>query len=258
MGRDQRDRHRRRDGHDAHAGRSATWPRTCLPAQDLRREGRSPPFFVKTPYNMNLWGNGDMNTGRLRRPLEAVRRGYAYVNQNERGKLLLGGRVGHPRSAHHRRVRRPDLDLRAALVERHWWGRIGCSSTAEWQMGLASLDHPAHAAMVPQGFGAGVGRVGRLVRAGQLVPRRRRADAVLQLALRRAEHPASAASIGTSTAGGPGAAGSRYFDLAPEMPRAWTGRRRSGTCRVEDIMRHVGGPKGVFADAGSRSRPAGA
>ena len=36
-------------------------------------------------------------------------------------------------------------------------GTIGCSSTAEWQMAVASLDHPAHAAMVPQGFGAGVG-----------------------------------------------------------------------------------------------------
>ncbi|MCK5651126.1 MAG: acylase, partial [Gemmatimonadetes bacterium] len=46
-----------------------------------------PTIFVKTPYNMNLWGNGEMNTRRFRGPLEAVRRGYAYVNQNERGKF---------------------------------------------------------------------------------------------------------------------------------------------------------------------------
>jgi predicted acyl esterase len=35
-------------------------------------------------------------------------------------------------------------------------GTIGCSSTAEWQMGVAALGNPAHAAMVPMGFGAGV------------------------------------------------------------------------------------------------------
>ena len=39
-------------------------------------------------------------------------------------------------------------------------GTLGCSSTAEWQMAVAALDHPSHAAMVPQGFGAGVGVVG--------------------------------------------------------------------------------------------------
>ena len=25
----------------------------------------------------------------------------------------------------------------------------GCSSTAEWQMAVAAMDHPAHAAMIP-------------------------------------------------------------------------------------------------------------
>ena len=39
-------------------------------------------------------------------------------------------------------------------------GTIGCSSTAEWQLGVAALGNPAFAAMIPQGFGAGVGRVG--------------------------------------------------------------------------------------------------
>src|SRR4030065_319541 len=37
---------------------------------------------------------------------------------------------------------------------------IGCSSTAEWQMGVAALGNPAFSAMIAQGFGAGVGRVG--------------------------------------------------------------------------------------------------
>jgi uncharacterized protein len=39
-------------------------------------------------------------------------------------------------------------------------GTTGCSSTAEWQMAVASLGHPGFAAMNVQGFGAGVGRVG--------------------------------------------------------------------------------------------------
>src|SRR5260370_1992863 len=39
-------------------------------------------------------------------------------------------------------------------------GTIGCSSTAEWQLGVAALGNPHFAAMIPQGFGAGVGRVG--------------------------------------------------------------------------------------------------
>ena len=39
-------------------------------------------------------------------------------------------------------------------------GTTGCSSTAEYQMAIAALGHPAYAAMNVQGFGAGVGRVG--------------------------------------------------------------------------------------------------
>ncbi len=38
-------------------------------------------------------------------------------------------------------------------------GTIGCSSTAEWQLGVASLGNKALAAIIPEGFGAGVGRV---------------------------------------------------------------------------------------------------
>ena len=45
-------------------------------------------------------------------------------------------------------------------------GTLGCSSTAEWQMGAASLDHPALAAVVPMGYGAGVGRIGEYYEQG--------------------------------------------------------------------------------------------
>ena len=118
-----------------------------------------PTIFVKTPYNMNLWGDGEMNDRRFRGPLDAVRRGYAYVNQNERGKFYSEGDwdiLGPPKT--------DGYDALSWIAAQSWSngkvGTQGCSSTAEWQMGLASLDHPAHAAMVPQGFGAGVGRIG--------------------------------------------------------------------------------------------------
>ena len=39
-------------------------------------------------------------------------------------------------------------------------GTTGCSSTAEWQLGVAAQGNPSFAAMNVQGFGAGVGRVG--------------------------------------------------------------------------------------------------
>jgi predicted acyl esterase len=63
-------------------------------------------------------------------------------------------------------------------------GLIGCSSTAEWQLAVASRGNKALATFIPESFGAGVGRVGALLRAGQLVSRRRGADAVYSLVLR--------------------------------------------------------------------------
>jgi putative CocE/NonD family hydrolase len=118
----------------------------------------APTIFVRTPYNFNLWRDGEFQSRRLRAPLEAVRRGYAYVVQNERGRYFSEGEwdiLGPPKS--------DGYDALTWIAEQPWSngkvGTLGCSSTAEWQMGLAALDHPAHAAMVPQGFGAGVGRV---------------------------------------------------------------------------------------------------
>jgi hypothetical protein len=57
-------------------------------------------------------------------------------------------------------------------------GTIGCSSTAEWQLAVAAQGNPAFAAMIPQGFGAGVGARRRILRAGEMVSRRRGADAL--------------------------------------------------------------------------------
>ena len=79
--------------------------------------------------------------------------------QYERGKFFSEGEweiLGHPRTDGH--------DTLTWIAEQPWSngkvGTIGCSSTAEWIMGLASLRHPAHVAAVPMGVGAGIGRMG--------------------------------------------------------------------------------------------------
>jgi putative CocE/NonD family hydrolase len=203
-----------------------------------------PTIFVKTPYNMNLWGDGEMNTRRLRGPLEAVRRGYAYVNQNERGKFFSEGEwdiLGPPKT--------DGYDALTWIAEQPWSngkvGTYGCSSTAEWQMGLASLDHPAHAAMVPQGFGAGVGRIGDWYEQGNWY--RGGAEQMLFFSwlygVQNTQRPQFDPGLDPDDR----ARVARYFDLAPEMPRVdWP--EAFWHLPLEDLMRSVGGPEGVYAD----------
>jgi len=118
-----------------------------------------PAIFVRTPYNFNFW---DVRSGVPRdmtTELNAVKRGYVYVGMNERGHFFSEGNydiLGPPLT---------DGDDALTWMAKQPWsngkvGTIGCSSTAEWQLGVAAQGNPAYAAMIPQGFGAGVGRVG--------------------------------------------------------------------------------------------------
>ena len=50
-----------------------------------------PVIFVKTPYNFNSWRNGEMRTRTYRSALNAVKKGFAYVIQNERGRYFSQG-----------------------------------------------------------------------------------------------------------------------------------------------------------------------
>ena len=113
-----------------------------------------PVIFWRTPYNFNT-----LSGSRLRMAVEAVNRGYAFVIQNERGRYFSEGEfeiLGYPRT--------DGYDALDWLAAQDWSnGRVGtwgCSSSAEWQLALAAMDHPAHAAMVPMASGAGIGRVG--------------------------------------------------------------------------------------------------
>jgi len=137
-------------------------------ATDIYRpktDGKVPIIFSRTPYNFNSWGDGEQRTRTAQTAYEAVKRGYAYVVQNERGRYFSEGEwdiLGVPLT--------DGYDAFSWMKDQAWSngkiGTLGCSSTAEWQMAVAALDHPSHAAMVPQGFGAGVGRVGDIMEQG--------------------------------------------------------------------------------------------
>lgn len=124
-----------------------------------------PIIFSRTPYNFNTWVDGVQQTRTAEQAYEAVKRGYAFVVQNERGRFFSEGEwdiLGMPLT--------DGYDAFSWMAAQPWSngkiGTIGCSSTAEWQMAVAALAHPSHAAMVPQGFGAGIGTVGNIKEQG--------------------------------------------------------------------------------------------
>ena len=105
-----------------------------------------PIIFSRTPYNFNSWGDGEQKTRSAKRALDAVKKGYAYVVQNERGRYFSEGEwdiLGVPTT--------DGYDAFSWMKKQFWSngkiGTLGCSSTAEWQMAVAALDHPAHAAI---------------------------------------------------------------------------------------------------------------
>jgi putative CocE/NonD family hydrolase len=203
-----------------------------------------PTIFVRTPYNFNYW---DVRTGAprdLTNELDAVKRGYAFVEMNERGRFFSEGNydiLGPP--------------LTDGVEEFNWiakqsWsngkvGTIGCSSTAEWQLAVAAQGANAYTTFIPQGFGAGVGRVGGYYEQGNWY----RGGAVQMLFIAwlygqqnqvRPMLPRGASQedlIRTS----------RYFDLAMQSPSVdWS--KALQHLPVKDIMEAAGGPHGIFAD----------
>ncbi len=101
-------------------------------------------------YNFNFW---DVRLGAPRdmtQVLEAVKRGCAWVDMNERGHFFSEGSydiLGPPTT--------DGSDAISWMASQPWSngkvGTTGCSSTAEWQMAVAALGNPALAAIIPQG-----------------------------------------------------------------------------------------------------------
>jgi uncharacterized protein len=207
--------------------------------------GHVPTVFVRTPYNFNFWDVHNGVPADMANALTAIKRGYAYVVQNERGHFFSEGNydiLGPPIT---------DGEDTLSWISKQPWsngkvGTTGCSSTAEYQMAIAATGHPAYAAMNVQGFGAGVGRVGPYYEQGNWY----RGGAVQMLFITwlygeqnqvRPMFPSTLTQEELIRA-------SKSFDLAQHLPRVdWS--KALWHLPMQDIMKAVDGPRGIFADA---------
>jgi uncharacterized protein len=203
-----------------------------------------PTVFVRTPYNFNFWDVRNGAPRDLSTELDAVKRGYAFVEMNERGHFFSEGNydiLGAPLS---------DGDDALNWISRQPWsngkvGTIGCSSTAEWQLAVASRGNPAFAAMIPQGFGAGVGRVGPYYEQGNWY--RGGAVQMLFIAWLYGEQNQMRPMFPPDATQEELVRVSKSFDLSQQLPPVdWSQALRH--LPSKDIMKAVDGPKGIFAD----------
>ena len=215
-------------------------------ATDIYRpkgEGKYPIVFSRTPYNFNTWVDGKMGTGPLQAAYEAVSRGYVYVVQNERGRFFSEGEwdiLGTPIT--------DGYDALEWMSKQKWSngkvGLIGCSSTAEWQMAVASQNHPALAAMVAQGFGAGVGRVGKFMEQGNWY--RGGAQQMLFTSwLYGTQHDKMAPVLPKGIQQNDLLRIQKFYDMAPEMPKVdWALGLKH--LPVQDIIKNAQGADGIY------------
>jgi putative CocE/NonD family hydrolase len=203
-----------------------------------------PIVFVRTPYNFNFWDIAIGAPRDLTAELEAVKRGYAYVEMNERGHFFSEGNydiLGPPLS--------DGSDAISWMASQPWSngkvGTIGCSSTAEWQLGVAALGNPAFAAMIPQGFGAGVGRVRPYFEQGNWY--RGGAVQMLFIAWLYGEQNQVRPMFPPNTSQEDLIRVSKSFDLAQRLPPVdWS--KALHHLPEMDIIKAVDGPHGIFAD----------
>ena len=215
-------------------------------ATDIYRpkgDQKVPIIFSRTPYNFNSWGDGEERTRTAERAYEAVKRGYAYVVQNERGRYFSEGEwdiLGLPLT--------DGYDAFAWMKSQPWSngkiGLYGCSSTAEWQMAVAALDHPSLATMVPQSFGAGVGRVGEYYEQGNWY--RGGAEQMLFFSwLYGVEHDIFKPRIPAGATQEDLIRISRFYDLAPENPPVDMAEALKHL-PIQDFIKNIPGKKEVF------------
>lgn len=215
-------------------------------ATDIYRpktDKKVPIIFSRTPYNFNSWGDGEQRTRTAQRALQYVKKGYAYVVQNERGRYYSEGEwdiLGIPLT--------DGYDAFTWMKDQTWSngkiGTLGCSSTAEWQMAVSALDHPSHAAMVPQAYGAGIGRVGDINEQGNWY--RGGAEQMLFFAwLYGVEHDKFKPRIPEGATQEDLIRISRFYDLAPENPRVDMSEALSHL-PIQDILQNIGGKREVY------------
>jgi putative CocE/NonD family hydrolase len=213
-----------------------------------------PVIFVRTPYNFNYW---DVELGAPRdmsAALDAVKRGYAYIEMNERGRYFSEGDydiLGTPLTDSD-----DALDWMGGLP----WsadkvGLIGCSSTAEWQLAVASRGNKALATFIPESFGAGVGRVGPYYEQGNWF----RGGAVqmlfttwvygsgLQTNDGKPNFPPGMSQQALVTA-------AKSYDLSSHSPAVDWGKALAHLPE-KDILAAVGAQHGIFADTTPSGQP---
>ncbi len=211
----------------------------------MNAAGKVPAIFVRTPYNMNYW---DVNLGApadMTAQLDAVKRGYAYVGANERGHFFSEGQydiLGPPLS--------DGVDEINWISTQAWSngkvGLIGCSSTAEWQMAVAAQGPKGLATIIPQGFGAGVGRVKPYFEQGNWY----RGGAVQMLFIDWLEGEQNQVRpvFAKNTSQADLIRAAKSFDLAERRPPVdW--RTAFWTLPMTNMMEEHGGPHGIFADS---------
>ena len=207
--------------------------------------GRVPIVFVRTPYNFNFWDVRNGVPADMTNILAAIKRGYAYVGQNERGHFFSEGNydiLGPPLT--------DGYDALEWMQTQPWSngkvGTTGCSSTAEWQMAVAAQGHPAYSAMNVQGFGAGVGRVGGYYEQGNWY--RGGAVQMLFIAWIYGEQNQVRPMFPPKTSQSDLIRASKSFDLAQQLPPVdWDKALRH--LPEQDILKEVDSPRGIFADA---------
>ena len=215
-------------------------------ATDIYRpkaEGEVPIIFSRTPYNFNDWRDGKFSSRTMETAYQMVSKGYAYVVQNERGRYFSEGEwdiLGVPLT--------DGYDAFTWLKDQSWSngkiGTLGCSSTAEWQMAVAALDHPSHAAMVPQGYGAGVGRVGNYYEQGNWY--RGGVEQLLFFAwLYGVEHDKFKPRIPAGATQEDLIRISRFYDLAPENPEVDMSEALKHL-PIQDMLQNMNGKREIF------------
>jgi putative CocE/NonD family hydrolase len=206
--------------------------------------GPVPAIFVRTPYNMNFW---DVSLGApadMTAQLDAVKRGYAYVGANERGHFFSEGNydiLGPPLT--------DGVDEIQWISSQSWSngkvGLIGCSSTAEWQMAVAAQSPKGLATIIPQGFGAGVGRVKPYYEQGNWY----RGGAVQMLFIDwlAGEQNQVRPMFPPNTSQADLIQAAKSFDLAQHAPPIdWA--KAFWHLPEKDMIKAAGGPRGIFAD----------
>lgn len=217
-------------------------------ATDIYRpkgEGKYPIVFSRTPYNFNTWGNGEMNTRTMQSALEWVKKGYALVVQNERGRYFSEGDwdiLGVPLT--------DGNDAFDWMSKQSWSngkiGLLGCSSTAEWQMAVASLDHPALAALVPQGYGAGVGRIGDFNEQGNWY-RGGAGQMLFTNWLYGVQHDPMAPKLPEGIEQKDLLRLQRFYNMSPTYPKI-DSKEALSYLPIQDIIKNQHGPMGIYEE----------